>query len=88
MLSACSWNVWGQQPTLFLQTWRFVVTLIRSHTCRTLIMWAPAEVSLLKHMLTGPTLSVRVCSAPFLLLRGCAWHRLLALPHRMAHNSC
>ena len=54
VLSACSWNVWGQQPTLFLQTWRFVVTLIRSHTCRTLIMWAPAEVSLLSHMLTAP----------------------------------
>ena len=62
VLSACSWNVWGQQPTLFIQTWRFVVTLIRSHTCRTLIMWAPAEVSWLTHMLKGPTPSARVCS--------------------------
>ena len=72
VLSACSWNVWGQQPTQFLQTWRFVVTLIRSHTCRTLIMWAPAEVSLQTHIVsskgvqqtlavTGPTLTARVC---------------------------
>ncbi len=56
------WYPWGQQPTLYRETFRMVADIIHKNTCRAAMMWAPNNGCGYPWGSTGPATTSGFCA--------------------------